>query len=190
MTPRQKIELRQSEVRQRLNELVDIDAPTEEQTAELETLSKESGSLETRQRAAILSEPDGSTPTPSEDGEGRELREIRNRADFGAYIAAALERRSVVNGAELELNQAMHIPLNDFPLEMLLGDVETRAAIPTAMHKAISRRGLTDCSAIRLPCRWALACLRSRLVYKLIPCLSQMRLAHRGGAQRRQRQPL
>ena len=92
MTPRQKIELRQSEVRQRLNELVDIDAPTEEQTAELETLSKESGALEVRQRAAIIAEPDGSTPTPTDNSEGREIAELETRAAFGNFLGRSHKR--------------------------------------------------------------------------------------------------
>ena len=129
MTDLQKIQLRRSEVRSRVSELSAIEAPTIEQTTEMVTLNAEYQGLEVREQSAIIA-GDGSTePVVTEDGEGAELRSIRSRADFGAYLSASLERRSIVNGAELELNQGMGIPLDRFPLEMLLGDVETRAAI-------------------------------------------------------------
>ena len=50
--------------------------------------------------------------------EGRELRDLRGRSRMSNYVAAALEMRGV-EGAELELNMALGIGANRFPLEML-----------------------------------------------------------------------
>ena len=62
--------------------------------------------------AAIKAEDDASTSTsdPSADAESRELTELRSKVGMGAYVGAAMERRGVVNGAELELNQAFGHP--------------------------------------------------------------------------------
>ena len=130
MTNLQRIQKERSECRSAMNAIIGVAEPTAEQDSDLETLEKKYGVLETRERVAQAAEVEaGNSPVITEDGEGRELREVRSRADFGAYLSASLERRSVVSGAELELNQALSIPLDRFPLEMLLGDVETRAAI-------------------------------------------------------------
>ena len=56
MTNLQRIQLRRSEVRGRLNELSGVEAPTTEQDAELATLETEYGALEIRERAAIIAE--------------------------------------------------------------------------------------------------------------------------------------
>ena len=58
MTTRQKIELRLSKVRERLNIIAGLegDALTEEIAEEAETLQTEYGQLEVRQRAAIVAE--------------------------------------------------------------------------------------------------------------------------------------
>lgn len=64
----------------------------------------------------------------AEDGEARELRQIRGRVLFADYLVAALEQRAAV-GAAQEYNQALNIAGNQFPLEILAGieDIETRA---------------------------------------------------------------
>ena len=60
MTTRQKIELRLSEVRSRLNEIAGLegDGRTEEIRTEQTTLTTEFGELETRFQAATLADPD------------------------------------------------------------------------------------------------------------------------------------
>ena len=128
MLASQRLLIEQSELRQRLSAALGKDELTDDERAKMDADTKRAQQIETEYRAALVAEGTP-TETPSEDGEGRELREVRSRADFGAYLAASLERRAVVDGAELELNQAMSIPLDRFPLEMLLGDLETRALI-------------------------------------------------------------
>ena len=58
MTKRQKLQIEQSEKRQRLNELLAIDGAelTDEQRAEMETLTKRMQQIEVEMRAAIVAE--------------------------------------------------------------------------------------------------------------------------------------
>ena len=69
MTNRQKIELRLSEVRSRLNAISGFegDALTDEIRGESETLRTEYADLETRHQAAIVAEPE---PEPSDRNGG------------------------------------------------------------------------------------------------------------------------
>ena len=73
MTKSQKIQLRQSEIRQRLNDLLGNDARSEDEQAELEKLTGEAQTLETEFRAALVAEPDPEvTVTDPTDPETRE----------------------------------------------------------------------------------------------------------------------
>ena len=58
MNKLQKLQIRQSEIRQRLNELLGLETRTEEQTSELKTLTAEGSAIEPEVRAAIVSTPD------------------------------------------------------------------------------------------------------------------------------------
>ena len=109
MTALQKIRLRLSEVRSRLNEIsaLEGDAFTSEIRSEAATLQTEYSDLEVRHRAAIIAE--GSEPTdPPNDGEGAELRALTERARLGRYLEAAATGNPV-DGAERELRQAYNI---------------------------------------------------------------------------------
>ena len=97
--------------------------------AEVATLTTEVQDLETRHQAAILAGESEEVETTTDAGEDRELRELRENAEFGRYLEASLERRSILDGAEKDLNQALGVPLDRFPLEILADDLETRAAI-------------------------------------------------------------
>ena len=135
MTPAQKIALRQSEIRQRLTAMLDTPDWTDEIRAEQVTLKAELSDLETRAQTALLAAdgaaPDATAPEvrPSEDGEAREIRQLRANADFANYISASLEQRGVTDGAEAELNAVLNVPMNRFPMEMLVAGLEERAAI-------------------------------------------------------------
>ena len=128
MLASQRLQIEQSQTRQRIAAALENTELTTEERSAMDADTQRMSQIEVELRGALVAEGTP-TETPSEDGEGRELRSIRSNADFGAYLSASLERRSVVDGAELELNQAMNIPLDRFPLEMLLGDLETRALI-------------------------------------------------------------
>lgn len=133
MTPRQKIEVRMSQVRQRLNEIAGLegDAFTDDVRAEADQLGGEYADLETRHRAAIIASPGEDGTTADRSGEpDRERAELRQRASLGRYLQAALQGRTVT-GAEAELRQAAGV--DGIPLELFDADrpVETRADTPT-----------------------------------------------------------
>ena len=120
MTNLQKIVLRLSQVRQRLNEISGLEgeALTDEIRAEATALQSEFSDLETRHQAAIVAE--GETETRANgaelDAEARERLELRSTASLTAYIRAALSGRQV-DGPEAELRDAAGIG-NGIPLEL------------------------------------------------------------------------
>ena len=82
---------------------------------------------QTAQETAALAEPE--VPEHREaSAEGSELRELRANVDFGRYVAAAMGGHGVTKGAELEFNQHLGIGDSYFPMELLAGKLETRAA--------------------------------------------------------------
>ena len=128
MTNTQKITLRLSEVRSRLNEISGLegDVFTPEIRAESEALTNEYGDLEVRHRAAIVA--DGETETrKADDGEGREIRQLTRRASLGSYLASAA-RQVNVSGAEAELRAALDLDADQVPLDVLLPSETTASA--------------------------------------------------------------
>ena len=108
MTKSQKALVAMSEKRQRLNALQLRGAElTEEEKAEVKTLAGELDTLETEYRAAVQEEDeaDAADRDKPEDGETREIRELRAKARLGVYVDAAVNGRSL-EGAEKELRQA------------------------------------------------------------------------------------
>ena len=120
MTNVQKITLRLSQVRQRLNAISGLEGAdlTDEIRAESTALQSEFADLETRHQAAIVAE--GETETRANetelDSEARERLELRSTASLTAYIRAALSGRQV-DGPEAELRDAAGIG-NGIPLEL------------------------------------------------------------------------
>ena len=105
MTNEQRIALRLSEVRSRLNEIAGMDELTDEVRDESRALETEYADLETRHRAAIIG--NGGTPDPAQDetGEGAEVRHLTRTARLGRYLEAAANGRAA-DGAEAELRDA------------------------------------------------------------------------------------
>ena len=112
MTQRQKLELRLSEIRERLNaiSILEGDGFTDEIRTEAGTLQTEYRDTETRFRSAIVAESAeeeehrqaaGIVP----DAEERERLELRSRARVSAFVVAAMRGRQV-DGAEAELSEA------------------------------------------------------------------------------------
>ena len=132
LTRLQKLQLRQSEVRVDLGKL--LDTPEAERTDtygdDLGKLTKEVRSLETDVGAAIAIGDDVVQEVGTKDSsEGKEYRELRSNVDFGRYVSAAMGGHGVTNGPELELNQHLKIADGYFPMEILAGNLETRAII-------------------------------------------------------------
>ena len=135
MTNTQKLTIRASEIRQRLNEIAGLegDALTDEIRQESDALTTEYRDAETRLRAAIASEP-GSVETRVEtmDAEARERLELRGRSTLGGFLLSALQGR-VPAGAEAEYAAAFGAKPGEIPIDLWEGDrprTEERAATP------------------------------------------------------------
>ena len=101
-----KIQIRLSECREALNTLLQTESRTDEQQTEMETLTKEVSSKEPELRAALAAEGvTTETNTITDDPEVRERLELRGKARFGRFLAAAISGRAV-DGAEAEYRSA------------------------------------------------------------------------------------
>ena len=123
MTALQRLQVRQSSIREKLNALLAVEERSDEQTEELETLTTEGMKIEPEIRAAIVAQGEEAeakeTRFTAEDAEGAELRSLSGRVQLGEYMAAAAEGRAV-SGAELEFNQALEMKRpNGFPMRLL-----------------------------------------------------------------------
>lgn len=170
MTTSQKIELRLSVVKQRLNEIAGLDGDdfTDEVRSEASSLEKEYPDLETRHRTAILA--DGTTTTETRsvetgDAQERERLELRGKASVGRYLLGAA--RGKVDGAERELADAAGIPDGAIPLELWNAErrdaqmqLETRdvSAAPTTtginldlIRPAVFAPSVVDKLAVEMP---------------------------------------
>ena len=135
MTNTQRLTIRASEIRQRLNEISGLegDELTDEVRAESDTLTVEYRDTETRLRAAVAAEgaPIVTGGAEGLDAETREKLELRGRASLGAYVVAALAGRMVV-GAEAEYREACGFH-DGIPMDLWETDrpaPETRATTP------------------------------------------------------------
>ena len=124
MTRSQTLQIRLSEVRQRLNEISQLEgeALTDEIRTEADTLTAEFRDKETQYRAAVVAEEEQRTQDAAEletgeAPESRERRELRQKASVGRYLAAAM-RGQPLDGAELELAQAAGVEDRGIPLEL------------------------------------------------------------------------
>ena len=131
----QKLELRRSLVRQRLAELSGVDELDDAMRDETDKLTTEWTDLETRHRAAIISEgEDEASRAETFESTDGEYREIRSRANLGAYLGAAAAGTGVTPGSpEDELNGALEVrssgggvPIPWAMLEAGRGPVEAR----------------------------------------------------------------
>ena len=95
MTNAQKLAIRLSEIRQKLNELSGKDELTEAEETDLRSLSTEYPKLEERHRAALISESvEEAEALDGEDGDGedRERSELRSRSRLAKYVSASARR--------------------------------------------------------------------------------------------------
>ena len=131
MTPAQtklrQLRERQSKERGRVAELAIADALTDETRTELDTIEVGTPDLERQIRAATVvveaeeTEQRDAAATGNKEGldtEDRERLELRSKVRMGRYVLAAMENRAA-DGAEGELNAAVGIGANRFPLELL-----------------------------------------------------------------------
>ena len=155
---------RQSKERQRMAELGGAESLTDETRAELDGIEKGTPDLERQLRAATIAveteeseqrEAGESARQPEGDAETRERAALRGKARMGRYVQAAIEMRSV-DGAEGELNAAVGIGANRFPLELLAPpaqrteDRETTAVDTQMMPRTWLDRLFAETAAMRL----------------------------------------
>ena len=110
MTNSQKIQIRQSEIRQRLNSLSSLEGDdyTPEHRAETDKLSTEFQDLETKFRAAIVAESKAVPPVDREGREGAEIRELVGKSSLSAYISEAANQSPLSDSSpEAELRKEL-----------------------------------------------------------------------------------
>ena len=144
MTQLQKLTLRLSEIRQKLNDISALSDEdfTEEKRSEYDNLKTELSNVETRYQAAVLAEPE---PEQTEKlladttGEGAEVRKLFNEAKPESYFRCAF-RSMDISGAEQELNDALKVDLPQtqggviMPLEMFVDNPLEQRASPLEMR--------------------------------------------------------
>ncbi|MCY4028367.1 MAG: phage major capsid protein [Acidobacteria bacterium] len=138
MTQSQKLTVRASEIRTRLNEIAGLaaDAVTDEVRAETDRLTTEYGTVETQLRAAIVAEDEerreAETRGGDVDAETRALRALQERTSLGRYLAGFADGEALT-GAEKELAETRGLSTagNVIPWDALLppsgAPVELRA---------------------------------------------------------------
>ena len=129
MLASQRLQIEQSELRERVNAALGKDALTDEERAKLASDTKRLQELETELRAALVVEgaEEQRAAADAPDAEMRERLELRRRASVTNYLTAALGGIQVT-GAEAELRAAAGIP-SGIPIEMF--EVEKRVDAPT-----------------------------------------------------------
>ena len=141
MTNAQKIALRLSEIRQRLNEIAGLEGDdfTDEVRAEADRLTSEFRDRETQHRAALVAEAAEARAAEGEfgagDGEPAEVRALLDRVTIGAYLAPAAAG-AALSGVPAELAAALGVPTAGgsggvaVPWEVLKRGLAERRAAP------------------------------------------------------------
>ena len=141
MSPLQKLQVRQSEIREKINTLLGNDKRSETEQAELEAMTTEGQKIEPEIRAALIAQPDPDEAETVEtgDAETRELRQLTAKANLGDILSATFEKRQT-EGAPAELQKHYGLGSHQVPLEMLRVSrgVEERAAatVPASIGDA------------------------------------------------------
>ena len=132
MLESQKLQLRRSEISERLAELTELRAKpeglNEEQAAEQVKLTSDFRETESAYRKAVAEEAEEETEqlrgSREVESERREIRTLLERSALMRYVASA-RSRTPVDGAERELNAALGLAdpaPGDFPLRLLAPD--------------------------------------------------------------------
>ena len=135
MTAAQKIMVRLSECRQRLNVLLQVETRSKEEQPELETLTSEVSKREPELRAALASEPDPNEPRVEGDASDLELRSLIHDASPGRILAAVHARRNT-DGREAEIQAHYKVGGNEIPHAMLEVRAQTQAPTNVATQQA------------------------------------------------------
>ena len=122
-----ELELRQSEARQELADLLEKDPDNEK----IGALNMEMRSLDRQIVAHKLTKPDPETRVVEGSPEAREMRELRNQAQIGDVFGAALNGKPV-SGAMAEFQKETGLAGNEFSIRQLMDSerMEHRAVTP------------------------------------------------------------
>ena len=135
MTTLQKLQLRQSEIREKINSLLGLETRTEEQDGELVKFTEEGQKLEPEIRAAIVAEPDPKETRVEGDAADLELRALIHDASPGRILAAVHARRNTY-GREAEIQAHFKVGGNEIPHAMLEVRAQTQAPANVATQQA------------------------------------------------------
>ena len=143
MTELQKLQLRQSEVKQKIKEFSELktDEITDEKRGEFDQLKKEHDANELRYQALLITAQENENVDPQDEptGEGKEVRQLIKKSKLDTYLDCEFHGRKL-DGAELELNEAITENRATeggtvIPLEMFIDEqqeqIEKRAATTT-----------------------------------------------------------
>ena len=128
----QRLAVRSSELREKLNTLSGLDTLNDEQRAELDTTTKEFKDTELQYRAALLSEGEEEQRAKESepDAEHRERLALRSKASVTDYILSAIQG-TALTGAAAEYRAAEGIA-DGIPMELFdTAETEQRADAPT-----------------------------------------------------------
>ena len=131
--------LKLSEIREKLNGLNATADPTDAQKTEERDLIASQKTTESEYREALTAESEAESHPTTPDSETRERLQLVSRASIGAIFAAATEHRST-DGAESELQAALHMTPNQVPIDLLRAPVEERAITPAPTHVGTSQQ--------------------------------------------------
>ena len=122
MTTSQKLEIRASEIRQRLNAIAGMDELSDDVRAESDKLTTEYASVETKRRAALVAEQGDKVEVhATPDAEDRERAALRNKATVAGYLMAAMAGR-LPSGAEAAYSDACGVDPGTIPLDIFESD--------------------------------------------------------------------
>ena len=122
-----KYQVKERENATRLAELSQIDDMTDEQRTELRELVKDSINLKDKINALIVSSEKRETNLETgEDAEANEFRSLRSKAKVSNYVSGAIEYRGITQGPEAELNAALKLGNDKFPLMLLAPEMRTK----------------------------------------------------------------
>ena len=135
MTKLQKLQIRKSEISEKLNSLLGLETRTEEQDGELVKLTAEGQKLEPEIRAAIVATPDPKETHGEGDAADVELRALINDASPGKILSAVHARRNT-DGREAEIQSHYKVGGNEIPHAMLEVRAQTQAPTNGATTQA------------------------------------------------------
>lgn len=135
MTNLQRIQVRQSEIREAINSLLGKSDRSDAENAELRQLTDEGTKLETEYRAATVA--DGSDPEireviETDDSETREARALRGKSSISAFLHSAISG-DPLEGPDAEFRSACNVRAGHMPVDLLMdapGPEEHRAVTP------------------------------------------------------------